>query len=434
MVFLHDTPTDAADQLIADWQKELTDLSLKDSILLAFTRAAVAELNEKARDALKKKGLLGHDEFDFQGIDKALKLSTGDRLLLRQNDRDIGVRNGDLGTITAIHQNGLKVELDSGELLNIPKTYQSIDYGYALTVHKSQGMTVEHTKVLIDSQYWDRHLSFVAMTRHKQNLAIYADTINHPDLDSLKRSLRRSITKDNVIDWPIDFAIRAGFNPDKLMGKVVNHLAGAGHKIQEGFNYIVNYEKYLLNTHQKSRYQNKAEFQTVAKQVADYLNSQYQFSKQYCNVSKEAKRLGINILALPEYRLVDQQAKVRDKMAHSLWSAHKEKLGEIQLQHLNPEKIKQAAARHEQLVIAEKYNILKTQYPLFAQYDELLKQRKHLTGYYREKIDKKLQQTTTHLIADKNLMAHIKQVSFKTESQIIRLAKANLGRDIDRDQ
>ena len=218
------------------------------------------------------------------------------------------------------------------------------------------------------------------------------------------------------------------------MGKVVNHLAGAGHKIQEGFNYIVNYEKYLLNTHQKSRYQNKAEFQTVAKQVADYLNSQYQFSKQYCNVSKEAKRLGINILALPEYRLVDQQAKVRDKMAHSLWSAHKEKLGEIQLHHLNPEKIKQAAARHEQLVIAEKYNILKTQYPLFAQYDELLKQRKHLTGYYREKIDKKLQQTTTHLIADKNLMAHIKQVSFKTESQIIRLAKANLGRDIDRDQ
>ena len=139
-----------------------------------------------------------------------------------------------------INNQQLNVELDSGESIIIPKNYHNIDYGYALTVHKSQGMTVKHTKVLIDSKYWDRHLSFVAMTRHTQSLKIYADSNNHPDLTSLNSTLSRSVTKDNVIDWPLNYAIRKGFNPDQLMGKVLNHVVGIGHKIKHGFNFVAN--------------------------------------------------------------------------------------------------------------------------------------------------------------------------------------------------
>lgn len=109
-----------------------------------------------------------------------------------------------------------------------------------------------HISVLIDSKYWDRLLSFVAMTRHKQSLKIYADRANHPDMGDLKRTLSRSVTKDNVMDWPLDFAIRAGFNPDTLIGKVVNHLARMGHIIKEGFNYVVNYEARILHMYRSS--------------------------------------------------------------------------------------------------------------------------------------------------------------------------------------
>ena len=139
-----------------------------------------------------------------------------------------------------INNQQLNVELDSGESIIIPKNYHNIDYGYALTVHKSQGMTVKHTKVLIDSKYWDRHLSFVAMTRHTQSLKIYADSNNHPDLTSLNSTLSRSVTKDNVIDWPLNYAIRKGFNPDQLIGKVLNHVVGVVNKIKNGFNFVAN--------------------------------------------------------------------------------------------------------------------------------------------------------------------------------------------------
>lgn len=241
----------------------------------------------------------------------------------------------------------LQVELDSGEIVNIPHTYKAIDYGYALTVHKSQGMTVEHAKVLIDSKYWDRHLSFVAMTRHKQSLNLYADRINHPNLSDLKRTMSRSITKDNVIDWPLDFAIRAGFNPDKLIGKVVTHLAGLGHKIKNGYNYVVNVEAALLQANRKATYPNKTAFRKAAKQTA---------------------------------------------------------------------------ANHEQLPLNDQYEALRVSYPVLIQYETLLKQRKHLSGYFREKADKKMQETVINIIEDKNLIAQIKQISPKIANNISKQA------------
>lgn len=44
--------------------------------------------------------------------------------------------------------------------------YQSIDHGYATTIHKSQGETVDRAFVLA-SGTMDRHLTYVAMTRHR---------------------------------------------------------------------------------------------------------------------------------------------------------------------------------------------------------------------------------------------------------------------------
>ena len=47
--------------------------------------------------------------------------------------------------------------------------YNNVDHGYATTVHKSQGATVDRVKVLA-SLSLDRHLTYVAMTRHREDL------------------------------------------------------------------------------------------------------------------------------------------------------------------------------------------------------------------------------------------------------------------------
>ena len=230
------------------------------------------------------------------------------------------------------HSKQLQVELDSGEILAIPKTYQAMDYGYALTVHKSQGMTTEYSKVLIDSQYWDKHLSFVAMTRHKQSLTLYADILNHPNLDYLKRTLSRSVIKDNVIDWPLNFAIRAGFNPDKLMGKIVNHLAGIGHQIKDCFNYVANYESPLRHANLKASHSNNTTLHESAKTSAPHQNNQ------------------------------------SHHQGNDTWKA---------------------------------------QFPVLTEYDALVKQRLHLSGYYREKLDKKVQELSQKILKDKKITTEL---------------------------
>ncbi|CAM2746600.1 TPA: Ti-type conjugative transfer relaxase TraA [Legionella pneumophila] len=267
-IVFSETTEAAAQNLIHEWQADISKTNLQDSVVLAFTRASVGYLNEQARLALKEKQILGLEEITFQGFEKPLKIAIGERLLFRQNDKTLGVRNGDLGTVQSIKNDQFQIKLDSGELLTIPRSYTKMDYGYALTVHKSQGMTVKHSKVLIDSKYWDRHLSFVAMTRHKDSLKIYADSINHPTMNVLKQTLSRSNTRDNVIDWPLDFATRAGFNPDQLIGRVLNHIAGVGHKIKSAYNYVVHYEAYLLNAGEQNQLQSIVQARIYAKQEA----------------------------------------------------------------------------------------------------------------------------------------------------------------------
>ncbi|CZH01505.1 Ti-type conjugative transfer relaxase TraA [Legionella pneumophila serogroup 1] len=310
-IVFSETTEAAAQNLIHDWQGDITAANLQDSILLAFTRASVGYLNDQARLALKEKQILSQEEISFLGFDKELKIAVGERLLFRQNDKALGVRNGDLGSVQAIKKNEFQIKLDSGELLTIPSTYNKMDYGYALTVHKSQGMTVKHSKVLIDSKYWDRHLSFVAMTRHKDSLKIYTDSINHPTIKELKQTLSRSNTRDNVIDWPLDFATRVGFNPDQLIGRAINHIAGVGHKIKHAFNYVVNYEAYLVDCQLRGLQDDKTGLRAKAKLTAekqDFSNKGITASNLKEDLYKDLQK---NHPALTEYqKLLDKRKKL----------------------------------------------------------------------------------------------------------------------------
>ncbi|HFS5640563.1 TPA: Ti-type conjugative transfer relaxase TraA [Legionella pneumophila] len=358
-----ETTEAAAQNLIHDWQGDITAANLQDSILLAFTRASVGYLNDQARLALKEKQILSQEEITFQGFEKELKIAVGERLLFRQNDKTLGVRNGDLGSVQAIKKDEFQIKLDSGELLTIPSTYNKMDYGYALTIHKSQGMTVKNSKVLIDSKYWDRHLSFVAMTRHKDSLKIYTDSINHPTIKELKQTLSRSSTKDNVIDWPLDFVTRAGFNPDQLIGRAINHIAGVGHKIKHAFNYVVNYEAYLVDYQFRGLQDDKTGLRVKAKLAAEKQDS---YNKELTtNNSKE-----------------------------------------------------------------DVYKELQKKHPALAEYQKLLDKRKHLNGYFAEKVDKLISVYVDKLVKDSSLMSHLKIHLPQIEKKISEVSKCEKARGL----
>ncbi|WP_246173029.1 ATP-binding domain-containing protein, partial [Nitrospirillum amazonense] len=141
----------------------------------------------------------------------------GDRLLFRENNRDLGVKNGMLGTVAEAGEGRLLVRLDSaqgpgrGRVVAVSLAdYAAVDHGYATTIHKAQGATVDRAYVLASGSM-DRHLTYVAMTRHRDQVTLYAGRNVFADLEALSARLSRSQAKETTLDYErAAFAQRRG--------------------------------------------------------------------------------------------------------------------------------------------------------------------------------------------------------------------------------
>lgn len=245
--------------------------SKKKSLMMSFKRVTVSKLNRETRKKLKSLSLIDSKDYYFNAIENTnnhfqdrqsqleskllyksktkssyikLPLSLGERIIFKKKSFDLNIDNGDIGTITSITKDGFHVNLDKGEVATINRgEYKHFDYAYAITVHKAQGATIDNAHLIVDSKFWDKHLSFVGMTRHRKHLNIYVDQSQIPDKKALIYTFSRSPIKDNVIDWPLDAAMRMGFNPDRLIGKAINYIAGKSNDIKDKWNYIVSLEE-----------------------------------------------------------------------------------------------------------------------------------------------------------------------------------------------
>lgn len=134
----------------------------RDAVMLAVARQEVAALNELARAQLRQTGLLGLDVLESGGRGFAL----GDRVVCLRNDRRLEVLNGMTGTVARPLGAGLIVSTGDGERF-LPASYLEaghLDYGYAQTVHKAQGLTVERAYVLA-TEALTKEAGYVALSR-----------------------------------------------------------------------------------------------------------------------------------------------------------------------------------------------------------------------------------------------------------------------------
>ncbi len=175
-------------------------------LVLAHRRIDVAAPNDAIRDARQERGELT-GELVYQTSEGARAFAPGDRLLFRENNRELGVKNGMLGTVERAEEDRLIVRLDSakgpglGRAVEVSTAdYAAVDHGYATTIHKAQGATVDRAYVLA-SKSMDRHLTYVSMTRHRDGVALYAGRDEFSDMDSLAGRLSRAQLKETTLDY-----------------------------------------------------------------------------------------------------------------------------------------------------------------------------------------------------------------------------------------
>jgi len=164
----------ARDQLLTAWHRAGQERPGESRLMLAYTRDDVRALNEQARVLRQAAGEIGRGE-TIATERGPREFSPGDRLYFMRNERSLGVKNGSLGTVERIRHGVLQVRLDGEEGRRVvvdASQYGHLDHGYAATVHKAQGVTVDRTYVLATSHF-DRHATYVALSRHRQAAAVF---------------------------------------------------------------------------------------------------------------------------------------------------------------------------------------------------------------------------------------------------------------------
>jgi len=228
MVHGAQTREQARGDLIERWDRDRQASKEKSRIILTHTNDEVRALNEAARGRMRAAGDLG-DDVHLTVERGARNFAGGDRVMFLQNERGLGVKNGTLGTIEQVSAQSLTVQTDDGRSVQFDlKDYNKIDHGYAATIHKAQGMTVDRAHVLA-TPGMDAHSSYVALSRHRDGVELHYGRDDFAGEGRLVRTLSRDRAKDMASDYDRadpaqSFAERRGITFRERVAEIVRKV------------------------------------------------------------------------------------------------------------------------------------------------------------------------------------------------------------------
>ncbi|MBN9289466.1 MAG: Ti-type conjugative transfer relaxase TraA [Gammaproteobacteria bacterium 39-13] len=187
--------------LIEAWSSERLETK-KSQLILAYTNESVKSLNQMARQVRIEAGEIRSGE-KFNVSKGERHFAKGDKIYFLKNDKSLNVKNGTLGTIEKISGDVFNVKIDGKEGRTVSfdiRQYIHCDHGYAATIHKAQGVTVDMAYVLA-SKHFDRHLTYVACTRHRENLSLFSHHQDFKNEEVLYKTLSRERSKSMAVDF-----------------------------------------------------------------------------------------------------------------------------------------------------------------------------------------------------------------------------------------
>jgi conjugative relaxase-like TrwC/TraI family protein len=197
---LHVAPTRAAalTDLVDNWYQDVE--AGRDAAMFAWRRANVAELNRLARHRWAAEGRLGGPEL---GVPGGRAYAAGDRIVLLAPAADGRLVASQAGTVAAVDPSAatlvLRIDGQEVRLSAVEAGADRLDYGYARTVHRSQGDTVD-----VSHRYPDgggRELAYVSMSRARHQAFTY---VVADDIDQAKGDLAQDWSRDRRQRWAID--------------------------------------------------------------------------------------------------------------------------------------------------------------------------------------------------------------------------------------
>lgn len=198
-----ETKQQAIQELVRGWTDGEKDGG--KSIIIAYLNKDVREINALIHHYRKEKGDLGR-EFDCGH----LRICEGDRILFKENNEELKIHNGQLGTLVKATPKKFHVLVDgpNKEIIEFnPSTYKNFQLGYARTFFGSQGLTVDRAYVLF-SKHLNKEAFYVGLTRQAKKAFLFVPSEEAKNLASLKWFANRSSSRETTLDYQTEEAIK----------------------------------------------------------------------------------------------------------------------------------------------------------------------------------------------------------------------------------
>jgi ATP-dependent exoDNAse (exonuclease V) alpha subunit len=216
--------SDTLKEMAARYTADVAVAPDKSRFMFAYTNKDVAALNEHARALHRARGDLGEDH-TLPTAAGAQAFASGDRIQFTGNGRtkaekNAGLTNGRVGTVSALEidrDNRARVtaELDTAKGAEPQQVsfivgedarageFNSFRHGYAGTIYRGQGRTLDEVYVA-HSPHMRSSAAYVALTRHRESVHIYAARETVKDLDAMAESMARPDNKRAATAYRID--------------------------------------------------------------------------------------------------------------------------------------------------------------------------------------------------------------------------------------
>src|SRR5208282_2539655 len=198
---------DTRSKLVEQWSKDTAADLNASRFVFAYTNKDVDALNRDLRAVRRARGELGADH-TFTTKHGEAAFAVGDRVQFTDTLKGAGIYNGNAGTITRIDRDTGRISatLDAAagregrQVAWSASEFAGFRHGYAGTIYKGQGKTLDHT-YLLHTQHWRAASSYVALTRQRESAKVFAAVETARDIRQLARQIGRAEIKSASIAY-----------------------------------------------------------------------------------------------------------------------------------------------------------------------------------------------------------------------------------------
>ena len=194
--------------LVAAWTRDTAAEPSAKRFVFAYTNKDVDALNAELRQVRRDRGELSGPEVALETKHGVATFAVGDRVQFTDTDKRAGIYNGNTGTIAAIDERSgqLQAVLDAPagskgrEVSWSAAEFAGFRHGYAGTIYKGQGKTLDHT-YLYHTHHWRSAASYVALTRQRDSAQVFVARETARDARELTWQMARGEIKAASIAW-----------------------------------------------------------------------------------------------------------------------------------------------------------------------------------------------------------------------------------------